>query len=197
VESQPEIRAVSDDAFVVHTARLMLRPLAVRDATAFHRLLVEPSVRRYLLDDTIVSRAWAEHEIRQSRALFASTGCGLWSLRVLGRPALAGFAGYRYFLEPPELQLLYALDPAHWGHGLATEAAAALVRYGFERLGFAEIRAGTDEPNSASIRVLERLGMRFAERRLVDGKPTLIYVLRRTEHVPLTAAARQQAGGQA
>ena len=64
------------------------------------------------------------------------------------------------FFEPPELQLLYGLLPSVWSRGYATEAARAVMRHALDDLGFDEIRAATDVPNHASVRVLERLGLR-------------------------------------
>ncbi len=48
-----------------------------------------------------------------------------------------------------------------WGRGLATEAAWACVRYAFEKVGMERVIAGADEPNTASLRVIEKLGMKY------------------------------------
>lgn len=165
--------------FQLETERLTLVPLAHPDGDALHRLLTHPDVRRFLLDDVVVSREWTDEHIRRSTELFEAEGYGLWALREKDAATLRGFAGYAHFFEPPRLQLLYAVDPARWGRGLASEAARAVVRHGFERLGFAEVRASTDSPNVRSIRVLERLGMRFERATVEDGRETIHYVLER------------------
>jgi RimJ/RimL family protein N-acetyltransferase len=54
-----------------------------------------------------------------------------------------------------------------------------LVRYGFEELGFSEVWASTDAPNAASARVLEKAGLRFERRAVVNGLATLFYCLPR------------------
>eukprot|EP01036_Dinobryon_divergens_P002438 gene2438-biopygen2164 len=64
------------------------------------------------------------------------------------------------------------IGPTFWGQGFATEALGALSAYGFDRLGFAEIRAEIGPDNAASLRVLEKLGFRrtgFAERTIEIG----------------------------
>ncbi len=66
-----------------------------------------------------------------------------------------------------------------WGQGLAAEAARVLIRYGFEALGFNEIIASTDASNEASIRVMEKAGMTFQKRVLLDGLDTIYYVISR------------------
>lgn len=153
---------------VLRTSRLTLRPFSVEDADELLALFRDPGVRRWLLDDTLVSAEWMREEIHESDARFRGSGLGLWSIVAEGRPAIVGFAGFRPFFDPPEMQLLYGLLPACWGAGLATEAARALCDHAFHVLAVTEIRAATDRPNVASIRVLERLGMSL-EKTTDDG----------------------------
>ena len=152
---------------VITTQRLTLRPFAHDDLSELHELFTDADVRRHLLDDTVVSREWVEDEIASSRGRFAESGGGLWALHGLDRDGIVGFVGFRPFFDPPELQLLYGLLPSHWGRGLATEAAAAALDYAFGVLGLEEVRAATDAANTASVAVLQRLGMR--ERRPTEG----------------------------
>lgn len=63
-----------------------------------------------------------------------------------------------------EADIGYELDPRHWGHGYASEAARALVRFGFEQLRLHRISAHCLADNVASARVLEKLGMRLEGR---------------------------------
>jgi [ribosomal protein S5]-alanine N-acetyltransferase len=142
------------------TSRAVLLPFAARDRAELLALFRDPEVRRYLLDDAVVSPEWIDAEIRASDARFASSGAGLWAVRVPPDPTIAGFAGFREFFEPPELQLLYGLRPEHWGRGVATEVARGVCEHAFQVLGFAQIAAATDLANHASTRVLLRLGMR-------------------------------------
>ena len=142
------------------TARLDLAPIGSSDAAALLHVFRDADVRRYLLDGRSVSADWVTAEIRASEQRFGSGGAGLWAVRQLRDPAVVGFVGFREFFEPPELQLLYGLLPDHWGRGLATEAAGAACRFAFETLGWTEIRAAIDVPNTASGAVLDRLGFR-------------------------------------
>jgi RimJ/RimL family protein N-acetyltransferase len=66
-----------------------------------------------------------------------------------------------------EGDLGYELNPDHWGNGYATEAARAMVRFGFTKLGLHRIWSWCIADNVASVRVLEKLGMRH-EGRLRD-----------------------------
>ena len=165
----------------IETARLALRPFRMRDLGALHALFIDPGVRRYLLDDQIVSRDWVANEIRTSEEQFARRGFGLWSIFLQGDDAPAGFCGYRYYHQPPELQLIYGLAPAYWHRGLASEAARAMIRCGFEEHGFHTVVAAADPPNAASIRVMEKVGMTFEKRVVVDGLDTVYYRLARAD----------------
>ncbi len=167
----------------IETARLRLRPFQPGDTDALHALFTHPDVRRHLLDDLVVSRAWVAREIRSSARLLAAGDAGLWTVSLPGGGPI-GFTGYRHFREPPELQLIYGLHPDHWRRGLATEAARAMIRYGFERCGFDRIVAEADAPNAASLRVMARAGLEPLERREVDRRPSAVYALARTDYRP-------------
>lgn len=64
----------------------------------------------------------------------------------------------------------YLLAPSHWGRGLGTEVARALVSYGFETSGCHEIRAKVWSDNPASSRILAKLGFRETERTLDENR---------------------------
>ena len=123
-------------------------------------------------------------EIERSLASFETQGFGQWAIALKNHDALIGFCGYRAFHDPPELQLIYGLAPAFWGRGFTTEAALAMLHYGFETLGFDEVIASTDVPNRASIRVMEKIGMTFQKQVLIDGLDTIYYTISRADFGP-------------
>jgi ribosomal-protein-alanine N-acetyltransferase len=145
---------------VIASARLVLRPVHMVEAVELHALFVHEDVRRYLTDGVAMSRAWVEGIIRESAVSFAERGLGLWSAREHGAQLIIGLTGFRDFYTPPVFELLYALQPSHWHRGFATEMAQAAIDYAFRHAGLHAVRASTDAPNQASLRVLERLGMR-------------------------------------
>lgn len=160
---------------LIETERLFFRPLTQADADALHGLWTDAGVREHLWDGEIIAREKTEEVVRRSRELFETAGLGLWAVLPRAGEALAGFCGYWYFRDPPELELLYGIAVERWGMGLATEAARAMLRYGFEVLGFEHVAASTDAANTASVRVLEKLGMRLEKRAVVGGLDTLFY----------------------
>ena len=62
--------------------------------------------------------------------------------------------------ETREANIGYELDPRHWGRGYATEAARAILAFGFDQLDLHRVWAECVADNTASQRVLEKLGMR-------------------------------------
>ncbi|HSB61274.1 MAG TPA: GNAT family N-acetyltransferase [Vicinamibacteria bacterium] len=166
----------------LETARLVLRPLSDGDEEALFSQWNDHEVRRWLFDGEPVSREAVRAQIARSRTSFARDGFGLFTLAPRERPArLVGFAGLRRLGGEGEVELLYALLPAEWGRGLATEAAAAVLRVAFEQAGLAEVLAGADRENAASFRVMARLGMTFARDVSIDGRPLRYYRIARPE----------------
>ena len=86
-----------------------------------------------------------------------------------------------------EADIGYELDPRQWGKGYATEAAQALVDYGFKELGLFRLSSWCIADNTPSVRVLERLGFRQEGRlrrnEFFKGRwwDTLLYALLRDE----------------
>lgn len=139
--------------------RLTYHPVEPALAGAFHALVQDEHVRRFLMDGNVFPRSWTEDRIRDSRALFERRGVGIWLAYDRETAALAGFCG---FLEIPALhpapQLVYALFERFTGRGYATEMARTVIAEARRHPGFEEIIAGVDAVNAASCRVLEKLG---------------------------------------
>ncbi|HXF38560.1 MAG TPA: GNAT family N-acetyltransferase [Blastocatellia bacterium] len=171
---------------IIRTVRLSLQPLSLDDLDLIHALWTNPGVRRFLFDDQIISREQAASEINESIERFETLGCGLWRARLRQQPELIGFCGYRFFHDPPQLQLLYGFHPDYWSKGFATEAARAMIRFGFERAGLDFVIASADAPNLASLAVMERAGMSFDRRETVNEMDTVYYRLDRRDFSPDT-----------
>jgi RimJ/RimL family protein N-acetyltransferase len=166
---------------VLVTARLSLRPCTLADVPALHALWTDPEVRRFLWDDLLIPEASARDVVEESLATFAARGFGQWVVTEREDGALLGFAGLRPLGGAGEIELLYGLRPSHWGTGLATEAARAVLDHALRELALPRVAARADSPNAASVRVMERLGMRFEGERLVQGRQTMHYGIGRQD----------------
>lgn len=172
--------------------RLRFRRVAAPDAAALHDLAVDPHIRRYLLDGQLVDRSWSDTEIHRSTMLFAARGVGLWLVFPVGSTGEPiGFGGYRIFEDlDPRPQLLYALRESWTGRRLGTELATALVEFAVAKAGFEEVPAATDEPNIASVRVLENVGFRRTGHTAGPFGRTLLFTYRPTWTPTSTATPR-------
>ena len=145
--------------------RLRYVRLGRPDADSLHELAIDPHVRRYLLDGETVPRSWADDEVALSDTLFERFGVGIWLAYAIDAgdadPPI-GFCGYRMFedLHDDAPELLYAFRERFTGRGLATEVAGALVQIARDEPRLDRIVSAVDEPNGASIRVLEKVGFR-------------------------------------
>jgi ribosomal-protein-alanine N-acetyltransferase len=172
---------MTDSTNQLSTQRLRLIPSTRDDIPAFFELWRDPVVRRFLWDDMVIEQSQASNVIEEGLETMAKHGYGLWSL-IAGGGELAGFVMFRSTVKQNELELLYGLAPAFMGKGLATEASVAALAYAFETLGVDRVIAGVDEPNKASIRVLERLKFVYDGERLFGQKLCLSYALPRESY---------------
>lgn len=165
----------------IETGRLWLRPLVPDDLEAVHRLWTDPDVRRYLWDGEEISRETAAGIISGNVGCFEERGFGLWAVIRKEDEALIGFCGLWRFEDGSDFELVYCISPEYWGGGLATEAARAAIRQGFEVAGLDHIPASADTPNVASLRVMQKAGMRREKRETYEGRDTTYYVISRED----------------
>jgi len=159
----------------IHTECLTLRPPTLDDLDDLHCVWTDPHVRRYLWDDQIIPKERTTQELHKTIDCFATHGFGLWAVCLKGEIQLIGVCGFLPQDNPREAELLYVLARAYWKQGFITQAAKAVLQYGFERLGFERIVASADVPNVGSIRVLEKLGMQCEKQEQVDGRELVFY----------------------
>jgi RimJ/RimL family protein N-acetyltransferase len=162
------------DKSVLETTRLQLRPCQIEDIQLAHTLWTNDNIRYFLFDNRVISYEETQSFVEDSLANFAQYGYGLWLVLIHEIEHPIGFAGFL----PSEQgipSLIYGIHPDYWGNGYATEAASAVLSYVLETLALPKVRADVDEPNMASVRVLEKLGMRRIGREVVNEHPLLYF----------------------
>lgn len=144
------------------TERLVLRQLSEADAEDMFEYASDPKVTEYLswpyhrsIDDTrkflsLVEENYQEGEFYE------------WGIVLKATNKLIGTCGYtRLYPNHHRGEIGYALSRKYWGQGIMTEAAAAVVSYGFNQLGLNRIEAHCRVANIGSAKVLEKLGMKY------------------------------------
>jgi len=169
---------------VLETPRLVLRELTLDDVGSLSVLYADPAVRRYFPEGTLTEAETREEFEWIIDVYYARHGFGLWATVDRESGALIGRCGLIPWTIDgrDEVEVAYLLDPAVWGRGLATEAASAILRFGFERLGRPRLICLVDPGNVASRRVAEKIGMTLeVELDGIDGDglPTLLYAAAR------------------
>jgi ribosomal-protein-alanine N-acetyltransferase len=166
----------------LHTARLRLRPFTEADGPAHLALYQDPEVTRPLGGGPFAGDQIA---LRSGRAVekfvrhWAEKGYGVFAVEDLTTGRFLGQCGLNTIDELGEVEVLYALEQAAWGRGLATEAARAALDYGFGEARLRRIVAVTRPEHARSRHVLEKLGMRYERDVQVFGIHAVLYALAR------------------
>jgi len=151
------------EAIVLQGERVLLRPLAVRDADDMFVFASDPEVTKYLPweaeTNVAMVRGFLQDQVARRRRgesigfsiVHRATGAMIGSTDLMELKAVRGQA-----------EIGYLLARAYWSQGLMTEAARLTLGYGFATLHLNRIIAWADQDNAASRRVLEKLGMTVA-----------------------------------
>jgi RimJ/RimL family protein N-acetyltransferase len=163
---------------VLTTPRLTVRQFTTADAAALHVVCGDRRTMRYVGDGMVLSPARCAEWIHESLGDYVTRGFGAWALDVAGEDSLAGYCGIVTARRRADPEIIYALRPAWWRRGLASELVPALLDYGFGALRLPRLVATVRPANEASVRVLERAGMHCAgEEWGPEGVLMLIYAL--------------------
>ncbi len=146
----------------LRTERLVLRRWLDEDLEPFAALNADPVVMELL--GPRLTRDQSDAYVARVETGFAERGYGLWAVEVPGTAPFVGFVGLNLATIDapfaPAVEVGWRLARQHWGHGYATEGAAAALAFAFDTLDLVEVVSFTARANARSQRVMERLGMR-------------------------------------
>ena len=176
----------------IETKRLLLRKIKITDAQDMYDYASRPEVTRYLL--------WSEHSDiaftkRYIAYLDAQYRAGeFYDFAIIDRESkkMIGTCGFtRLDGDKNEGEIGYVLHPSFWGQGYATEAVAAIIRFGFEKLRLHRIEGRYMANNTPSRRVMEKCGMQ-----LEGVYPNLMVIKGRPEAVGICAVLSDEQTGE-
>ncbi len=146
----------------IETSRLVLRPWELTDAPAIYRYRANPEIYRYMRTEPPASQDTVEESIRRWLGLRTEDRTPIWVITLKESTRVVGLVA---FVELDRVhssgRLSYEVAREQWGNGIATEAARAVLSYGFGTIGLNRIDAYCWAGNAASRRVLEKTGMRY------------------------------------
>ena len=148
----------------IETPRLILREIISEDVDRIFLLDSDPEVMKYIGVPPVTKLEQSAETIRKIQKQYTENGIARWAVIEKETNLLIGWSGLKFLTEPLNgfknvYELGYRFLPEFWGKGFATEAANAVLEYGFKELNLDEIYACADIKNVESNKILkEKLG---------------------------------------
>jgi RimJ/RimL family protein N-acetyltransferase len=168
---------------MIETERLLLRKFRPDDSDWFVRMRGDAELMRYMGGAHPPEKAL--QRLHHFISFYDEHGFSVLAAIHKERRELIGWCGLHTLDSTPEIEVGYGFDKPYWGQGYATEAAAASLRYGFERAGLERIVAVAHPQNTGSWRVMEKLGMKFEKRTKHYDMDVVYYAISREDFRPL------------
>lgn len=148
-------------ATILETERLLLRHQVIEDLDDLWALYCDPEITKYI-PDAPRSREEAQEELEwHMHGHPKHPELGLWATihketgKFIGRCGLLPWT----IDDVNEVEVAYTIARNYWGQGLGSEAAQAILKYGFEKLHLSRMVCLIDSENKASQKVAEKMGM--------------------------------------
>ena len=147
---------------ILETDRLILRELSSEDGAFILELVNEPSFIQNIGDRGVRTLEDARvYILRVAISSYEKNGFGLYLVELKDSGQSIGMCGLIKRAELENVDIGYAFLPRFWLKGYAVEAAAAVKAYARDVLGLKRLVAITDPANQGSIRVLEKIGLKY------------------------------------
>jgi ribosomal-protein-alanine N-acetyltransferase len=164
------------------THRLSFRSFVPADLNQVYQIIyAHPAVVKTLSPTGLLSLEQTADLLQRRLQHWQQHGFGVWALIHQAEQQLIGHCGLHYFHPAPdqaaEVELTYAISPDYWGQGFATEAATAVLHWGFETLKLPKIAAVSAPANFASQRVMQKLGMSYEKTIQYNGTAVVYYAV--------------------
>jgi len=145
----------------LETERLILRPFQLEDEADVYRICKEKEIAAYTRSiPHPYPRAQAAHWIKQQPELWRDGKSAVFAICLAANARVVGSIGLTLCETDQNAELGYLVEKQSWGCGYCSEAAFAVVRFGFDTLALHRIHAHHVVENPASGRVLEKIGMK-------------------------------------
>jgi ribosomal-protein-alanine N-acetyltransferase len=167
---------------ILETERLILGTWKSSDWTEFRPIATDAEVMRYITGGA----PWTDDQIRnfvdRQVKLYSERGFCRWKLRAKTLEEVIGFCGVGFWGDAPDPEIGWWLARRYWGRGLATEAAVAAMQDAFGRVGLERVISVARPENIASIRIMEKLGLKLESEFENEGVRLVRYAIGRSEY---------------
>ncbi len=163
---------------ILETPRLYLRCFAnsEEDAALIYTLNSDAEVLRYLHEPVLRDTQHAREILQNIILPQYNNRLGRWATHLKQNNEFIGWCGLKYRPELGETDLGYRLKKAAWGNGYASEAATACLSYAFTSLGIHSITGRAHVDNTASLIILQKIGMKYVKDEVIDCCPVKTFV---------------------
>ena len=157
----------------IQTGRLVLRPVSWSDLPDLVVLKGDPRAYGVMLGGVRQPSQVAD-ELAADQTDWGRLGYGMWAVRLATSGIFVGIVGLQERPDGRGVGLRFAVRPEMQGHGYASEAAAAALRFGHERAGLHRVVAVAREDNISSRQVLGGIGMVECDRFTRNGSVMIV-----------------------
>lgn len=155
-----KIEDIYNNLPLIETKRLKLRKLTLDDAEDMHLYGSNKEVTKHVFWDTHQSLSDTEAFIQYALDQYKNKQIAPWGIEHKQDKKLIGTIDFvRWLPEHRIAEIGYVIAPDYWGRGIATEAANAVIEFGFTKMNLIRIEAKCFKENIASARVMEKAGM--------------------------------------
>ena len=161
---------------VLETDRFYLREIVEADAEVMYELNRDWEVIQYT-GDVAFTNVENALDFIQKYDQYDKFGMGRWAVVFKDSGIVTGWCGLKYHPENGDVDLGYRFFKKYWGQGIATETSLGCIEYGFNTLNLKKIIARAMNANPASIRVMEKCGMKYECEYEEEGVPGVQYFI--------------------
>jgi RimJ/RimL family protein N-acetyltransferase len=166
----------------IETNRLHLRQFEADDIDAYAAIMGDYGVGKGFPKGTGYTREESKKSLDNIVNHWDKHGFGIWAIADKQTDALLGRCGLNLLTETSEVEVDFVVAPKYWRNGFATEAAKAALIYGFETLDLDRIIALAKPENTASRKVMEKIGMHFVKNAQYWGITVVYYEVSKAEY---------------
>jgi ribosomal-protein-alanine N-acetyltransferase len=151
-----------------------MRQFTLADLEDLYSIRSDPEVVKFITGLPATKEQFAA-TLEKHLQRWEQYGFGPWALNFQGGADLLGWCGLDFLDTTTEVEVGYGLARRFWRLGIASEAAAASLRYGFQSLNLKRIVAVAYPQNTASWHIMEKLGMRYVKKGWYYGAEMVYY----------------------
>lgn len=178
----PQLQLRQFTAREIETPRLRLRQFTLDDLDDLHRIYSDPDLSKFMPNEQPLPLEETKAAIKSITENWEQYHFGVWAVIYKKHDKLIGHCGLKFLENTLEVQIGYLLLKSYWGRGLGTEAASAVLKYGFEIAKLQRIVAVAKPDNRASRRVLEKVGLKYEKDAYFYDNDVVYYSLSRENY---------------